>query len=174
MKKSIILFASLLTLSVSAQEWVPSQWPVMTHYDSNHISQIALPLGGIGTGTVSIAGRGDLRDWEIMNVPAKGFITSTNNRNAPFFAIFTKDASGKTNTTMLAGPLRENEYNEGFGMPVPNFGLPRFGQASFDAAYPFGQVHLSDADMPVSVTLKAFNPLVPTDADRIKCKSMCF
>lgn len=166
MRNFCLLFAIFLPLAASAQEWTPSEWPVMTHYDSEHLQQIALPLGGIGTGTVSVGGRGELRDWEIMNVPAKGFITSSNNRNAPFFAIFTKDQAGKTTTTMLAGPLSTNEYNDGFGMPLPNFGLPRFSEASFDAAYPFGQVHLSDEDIPVSVTLKAFNPLVPTDADK--------
>ena len=35
---------------------------------------MALPLGGIGTGTVSIGGRGQLRDWEIFNRPGKGKI----------------------------------------------------------------------------------------------------
>ena len=48
-------------------------WPVMTTYDADHLQRIALPLGGIGTGTVSLGGRGDLRDWEIMNRPAKGY-----------------------------------------------------------------------------------------------------
>ena len=138
----------------------------MTHYDSDHLQEIALPLGGIGTGTVSLGGRGELRDWEIMNVPAKGFNTGTQSRNAPFFAIYTEDAAGQKTASMLAGPLNINEYNHAFGTPVSNFGLPRFREASFDAAYPFGQVNLSDEALPVSVTIKAFNPLVPTDADK--------
>ena len=33
--------------------------------------EVAFPLGGIGTGTVSLGGRGELRDWEIFNRPAK-------------------------------------------------------------------------------------------------------
>ena len=48
-------------------------WPVLTSYDQDHLTRIALPLGGIGTGTVSLGGRGELRDWEINNRPAKGF-----------------------------------------------------------------------------------------------------
>src|SRR6187455_1633802 len=36
------------------------------------LREIAFPLGGIGTGTVSLGGRGQLRDWEIFNRPAKG------------------------------------------------------------------------------------------------------
>ncbi|SVD42236.1 uncharacterized protein METZ01_LOCUS395090, partial [marine metagenome] len=45
-------------------------WPVLKTYDRDHLARIALPLGGIGTGTVSLGGRGDLRDWEIVNRPA--------------------------------------------------------------------------------------------------------
>lgn len=153
-------------LALSAQEWVPSEWPVMTHYDSDHLQEVALPLGGIGTGTVSLGGRGELRDWEIMNVPAKGFNTSKHPRHAPFFAIFTENPAGQKTTTMLAGPLNINEYNHALGTPAANFGLPRFQNVSFDAAYPFGQVYLSDKSLPVEVTVKAFNPLVPSDADK--------
>ena len=48
-------------------------WRVLKRYDGDHLTRIALPLGGIGTGTVSLGGRGDLRDWEIMNRPSKGY-----------------------------------------------------------------------------------------------------
>ncbi len=170
MKMKSKLFLSVATLLIcaglSAREWVPSQWPVMTHYDADHLQEVALPLGGIGTGTVSLGGRGELRDWEIMNVPAKGFNSGTARRNAPFFAIYTQDESGARTTTMLAGPLYPSEYNNGFGESVDNFGMPRFHEASFDGAYPFGQVHLADKTLPVQVTIKGFNPLIPTDADK--------
>ena len=39
---------------------------------------IAFPLGGIGTGSISLGGRGELRDWEIFNRPDKG--------NSPYYA----------------------------------------------------------------------------------------
>jgi hypothetical protein len=48
-------------------------WPVLKQYDQDHTCIIALPVGGIGTGTVSLGGRGNLQDWEIMNRPAKGY-----------------------------------------------------------------------------------------------------
>ena len=164
--KRLLLIPLFFPLLLSAQEWTPAEWPVLTHYDAAHLQEIALPLGGIGTGTVSLGGRGELRDWEIMNVPAKHFNTGTAERNAPFFAIYVKDAQGSSTTTMLAGPLYPNEYNSPSGSPVDNFGLPRFRDASFDAAYPFGQVSLSDPEIPVRVRIKGFNPLVPTDADK--------
>ena len=34
-----------------------------------------MTLDGIGTGTMPLGGRGDLRDWELVNRPAKGFLT---------------------------------------------------------------------------------------------------
>ncbi|MCI6251563.1 MAG: hypothetical protein MR624_00845 [Bacteroidales bacterium] len=70
------LLALLVSIQVTAQAWKPQAWPVLRTYDQDHLGQIALPLGGIGTGTVSLGGRGELRDWEIMNVPAKHFLTT--------------------------------------------------------------------------------------------------
>ena len=81
------------------------QWPVLTHYDQKHLSKIALPLGGIGTGTVSLGGRGDFRDWEIVNRPAKGFKP----RNT-FFALYTRDQAGHVVTRALEGAIEPHEY----------------------------------------------------------------
>ena len=35
-----------------------SNWPMLKHYDRDHLASIAMPIGGIGTGTVSLGGRG--------------------------------------------------------------------------------------------------------------------
>lgn len=112
----IVLFG---IMSIQAQEWKPQQWPVLKKYDQEHLYQIALPLGGIGTGTVSLGGRGELRDWEIMNVPAKKYSTVTTGNNAPFFAIYAKPQNMEATTTLLVGPLYSQEYlhYEGRGKP---------------------------------------------------------
>ncbi|HUU58456.1 MAG TPA: GH116 family glycosyl-hydrolase, partial [Phycisphaerae bacterium] len=135
-------------------------WPVLTSYDRRHLSRIALPLGGIGTGTVSLGGRGDLRDWEIVNRAAKGFAPD----NA-FFALYARPAGGTPVTRVLEGPIEPEAYEGFWGVRARNHGLPRFRNCEFHAAYPFGQVLLSDPDVPVDVRLEAFNPLVPPDAD---------
>ena len=141
-------------------------WPILKQYDQNHLGRIALPLGGIGTGTVSLGGRGDLRDWEIMNRAAKGFVPLRGRRSlGPFFALFTETADGQTATRAIEGPIELSDYEDSHGSTVPNHGLPRFRKCSFAAAYPFGQVILSDSDMPVDVRIKAFNPLIPGDAE---------
>jgi uncharacterized protein (DUF608 family) len=152
----IFVFVSLVSVGIAAEDW-----PFLKHYDQQHLAQIALPLGGIGTGTVSLGGRGDLKDWEIMNRPAKGF-----NPGSPFFAIWLKTADGKTWTRALQGPVERFQYNGPFGVKdATNPGLPCFRDCSFDGGYPFGRVNLADSDLPVAVKIKAFNPLVPADVD---------
>ena len=43
-------------------------------YSGNNLRRAAFPLGGIGTGSVSLGGRGNLMDWEIFNRPGKGTV----------------------------------------------------------------------------------------------------
>ena len=155
----------ILSSLASAGNWTPAEWPMLKHYDSDHLQQIALPLGGIGTGTVSLGGRGELRDWAIMNVPGIGNSTITTGNNAPCFVLFTRGEDGQAQSRMLAGPLYPQEYLHYEGRPADNHGFPRFGHASFDAAYPFGQVNLSDTKLPVTVRIKGFNPLIPGDSE---------
>jgi uncharacterized protein (DUF608 family) len=135
-------------------------WPVLTRYGAESLSHIALPLGGIGTGTISLGGRGDLRDWEIANRPAKGFAPPYS-----FFAIRVAGAGGEPVTRALEGPLPLEDYEGARGSAAPHHGLPRFRECAFEAAYPLGQVLLSDPDVPARVRLQAFNPLVPGDAE---------
>ena len=135
-------------------------YPLLVNYDQDHLRQIGLPLGGIGTGVVSLGGRGNLHDWEIVNRPAKGF-----DLQQTFFSLYTKSADGRVTATALEGIIPQADYEGARGATVPNHGLPRFRQCRFDAAYPFGTVSLSDADVPLRARLTAFNPLIPTDSD---------
>jgi non-lysosomal glucosylceramidase len=163
-RSSFALWFFLLSLSaqpVTTAGPASRDWPKVKQYDQHHLAQIALPLGGIGTGTVSLGGRGDLRDWEIVNRPAKGF-----NPASAFFAINVKSTHRPTVTRALQGPVEEFQYNGGFGVKdATNPGLPCFRLCSFDASYPFGIVNLRDPDLPVAVTIQGFNPLIPTDPD---------
>ena len=133
-------------------------WPILRTYTDRQLRRIALPLGGIGTGTVSLGGRGNLRDWEIVNRPAKGFQPGT-----AFFAIRTESPDGIVTTRAVEGPLDLSEYEGAHGSRAQNHGLPRFREATFGTAYPFGRLELRDDDVPVDVDLEAFNPLVPAD-----------
>jgi uncharacterized protein (DUF608 family) len=121
-------------------------------------------MGGIGCGSISLSGRGELVDWEIMNRPNKTLSEAEREGDSrTFFAIRVKSATHES-VTMLAGPLHPAEIYADEGNPVPQAGLPRFRKASFDGAFPFGQVHLSDRDLPVKVTIKGFSPFIPGDS----------
>ncbi len=117
----------------------PADWPILKRYDEQHLARIALPLGGIGTGTVSLGGRGDLRDWEIMNRPAKGF--TPKGPFGPFFAIFVKDAKGKTQARGLEGPIDPSLYEDASGSSATNHGLPRFRRCTFVGGLSAGAGH---------------------------------
>jgi non-lysosomal glucosylceramidase len=135
-------------------------WPILTHYDQEHLTRIAMPLGGIGTGTVSLGGRGDLRDFEIYSHPDKGFTPPYG-----FFTLWAKPEGEEPVVRCLEGVIEPWLYEGVSGCPVPNHGLPRFRQCTYAAAYPLAQVSLSDPEMPLDVRLEAFNPLIPAEAD---------
>ena len=136
------------------------EWPVLRSYDAAHLQRISLPLGGIGTGTIGLGGRGDLRDFEVGNRPAKGF------RPERSLVAIRTQADGEPARAMLAeGPLPIETYQGAFGSAAPNHGWPRFAECSFDAAYPLGQVRLRDDDFPISVDLQGFNPFVIGDVE---------
>lgn len=127
----------------------------------------AFPLGGIGTGNVSIGSRGDLRDWELANQPDKG-------ATLPFtcFAIraAAADASGSAAArepvtrileARLPGP---HEGDQGYDAGRLA-GLPRLAGSRMRGEYPLLTIDFDDDDLPVQVALTAFTPLVPLDAD---------
>ncbi len=165
MRRTSAVITWCLAASSLSAAGSPEDWPVLKHYDQDHLVSIALPLGGIGTGTVSLGGRGELRDWQIMNRPAIGFSTVVAGNNAPFFAIYVRPAGAAARTTALLGPVHPSEYLHAEGRPANNHGMPRFAHASFDAAYPFGQIRLSDENIPVRVTIQGFNPFIPGNTD---------
>src|SRR5215211_6407349 len=70
-------------------------------YAGDTLREIAFPLGGIGTGTVSLGGRGQLRDWEIFNRPGKG-------RDLPytFFALWAQPDGGDPIARVLESRLQ--------------------------------------------------------------------
>lgn len=162
------VFLALLlgaNIHLPAQQLLSDRIPLLKTYDADHLLQVALPLGGIGTGTVSLGGRGELRDWEIMNVPAKGFSTVTDGNDAPFFAIYAKLEGGGAITKGLLGPLYDSEYQHAEGRSVNHHGLPRFREASFETTYPFGIVNLADSLFPATVKIVGYNPFIPGDSD---------
>ncbi len=138
----------------------PREAPVRT-YTGSGLQEIAFPLGGIGTGTVSLGGRGQLRDWEIFNRPAKG-------KNLPctFFALWCRPAGGDPVVRILERRLLPPLAADRGLSPWAVSGLPRLEEATFRGTYPIADIAFSDGVLPLEVGLEAFTPFAPFD-DRI-------
>ena len=149
----------LPTLSVVAAE----RWPMLRTYDGERLRRIKMPIGGIGTGTISLCGRGALVDWQIRNKPDIGFTPETSRASTAFWLrIETPD--GRVTVRLLEGPLDTMLYEGEEGSPEPNHGFPRFSDCAFEASYPLARVRLRDRAVPADATLEAMNPLIPGDS----------
>ena len=137
-------------------------------YEGNKLKKISFPIGGIGTGSVGIAGNGRLIDWEICNRPNKGSINGFSN-----FSIHIEDSNEKKYTRALNGDLTEDfigqyckKTYEGFGFG-PNCGtmcgFPHFRNQTFNGEFPIANLLFDDDDFPVNVKMTAFNPFIPHD-----------
>ena len=127
-------------------------------YTGEALKMISFPLGGIGTGTIGLGGRGDLRDWEIFNNPRLGYKP---NYTMPF--IFAKSAAGKVAKVLERKLLPPHHESHGL-RPHYFAGLPRLDEALFIGTYPVARVIFQDEDLPVEVSLEAFSPMIPTNA----------
>ncbi len=154
--------AALAAAKAPAQNGIAATPPMVgRRFSGQALREIAFPLGGLGTGTVSLGGYGNLRDWEIFNRPAKGALI-------PFTFACVRLAGGGLDRPLIRVLERQPlpPFNYSHGVPrETSLGLPRFPKAVFIGAYPFARVLLNDARLPLEVTLEAFNPMIPLDSD---------
>ncbi len=123
------------------------------------LATISFPLGGIGTGTIGLGGRGELRDWEIFNRPNLGY-------RPPLTVPFLFARQGRRRVARVLERRLLPPHHASHGLSADGLGgLPRLAEAVFVGTYPVARIHFSDEDLPVSVALEAFNPMIPFDAD---------
>jgi non-lysosomal glucosylceramidase len=131
----------------------PIEYP--RKFTGRQLAMIAFPLGGVGAGSISLGGRGQLRDWEIFNRPDKG--------RSPAYA-FAAIRAGDVARVLESRILPPYEGPSGLGSAnVP--GLPRLAGATFTGEFPLARIDFDDPDLPVRVALEAFTPFIPNDAD---------
>ncbi|GIV19864.1 MAG: hypothetical protein KatS3mg023_1615 [Armatimonadota bacterium] len=131
-------------------------WLILSTYDAQHLREIAMPVGGIGTGFFCLGGKGQLTDWQLMSRPHRGW--------RPMYAhlmLWTRQGT-ESKLRVLEGDLTEG-LSADFGAPQVLAGIPRMKPKGFEATYPFGRALLEDEYTPVSVAIEAFNPLIPGD-----------
>ena len=129
-------------------------------YSGDHLREIAFPLGGIGTGSISLAGRGALVDWEIFNRPNKGSVLPFT-----FFTLFVRREGEGPVTRVLQAPPH-TPLTGAHGVPrETGAGLPHMRNAVFRGEYPFAWISFEDPHLPLEVSLEAYNPFIPLNAD---------
>jgi non-lysosomal glucosylceramidase len=131
---------------------------------------VALPLGGIGTGHVSICGDGGLRQWQLGNT-----INHLGHVPESFFAVRASSTEPPLNVSRilqarLPQPPEEAAPNVSdhivpLDRDPPDAHWDAIASTEFEAAYPFARIRYIDAALPVAVSLEAFTPLVPLDTE---------
>lgn len=137
-------------------------------YENEKAKKISFPLGGIGTGSIGLSGRGELKDFEIFNRPSKGSYHGNT-----FFALKVSE-NGKSQVKILHGDTTADyvgDYSDamyngiGFGPSGSTMaGLPHFKNTSFEGRFPIAGIDYNDEDFPVKARLTAFNPFIPQDS----------
>jgi non-lysosomal glucosylceramidase len=121
---------------------------------------ISFPLGGIGAGSIGLGGRGQLRDWEIFNKPDKG-----NSLQYSFASIWVQTERTKPAVHVLEARI-EPPYEGQNGLGSNNApGLSRLEGATFVGEFPLATIDFHDTRLPVQITLQAYSPFIPLDAD---------
>jgi uncharacterized protein (DUF608 family) len=130
--------------------------------------QIAMPMGGIGSGCVCLAGHGGLVDWSLKHRPATSALPDGFEVRRPGAFALLHIKGEKPITRLVEGPISaERIYDQGLqsqGYRHVGFeGLPRFAEATFRAAYPFGGIGFRHPQVPLEISLTAFSPFIPLD-----------
>jgi len=140
-------------------------------YRGEALRAVAMPLGGLGTGSIALAGDGSLRQWQIHNQVNHAACLPHS-----FFAVWAKEAGGRS----VARVLQSAALYETQGPPPPPTSsdhvvpdahrdllarLRGVDGTEFRGRYPIGEVRYHDAALPVEVSLEAFNPFIPLRAE---------
>jgi uncharacterized protein (DUF608 family) len=129
-------------------------------YTGRKLACIAFPLGGVCAGSLSLGGRGQLRDWEIFNRPDKGV-----NPEYAFPGIRVEVAGSKPIARVLEARIAP-PYEGSSGLGTRNApGLTRLASATFTSDFPFAKIAFRDPKVPVRIELTAFSPFIPHDPD---------
>jgi uncharacterized protein (DUF608 family) len=122
-----------------------------TVYRGAELEKIGMPIGGICAGQVYLGGDGTLWHWDIFN---QQIGTGDGNYAHP--------------------PRPASPLAQGFGLRVTAGGKTAyrplsgkgFAEVTFAGEYPIGLVEYRDPATPVAVSLEAFSPFVPLDAEQ--------
>ncbi len=129
-------------------------------FSGRHLRMISFPLGGAGSGSVGLGGRGQLRDWQIFNRAQKG-----NALRYAFPSLWVQSGKRQPTARVLEARLLP-PYQGASGLGSDNVpGMPRLESCVFTGEFPLAQIAFHDSALPIAVALEAFTPFIPLDAD---------
>lgn len=141
-------------------------------YTGQNLRAVAMPLGGIGTGTIALAGDGSLRQWQIHNqinhlacVPHSFFaIYARTDGGEPVARVLQSDALYDDETMDATPPATSNDHV----VPLPQRRLmrklPGIEGVAYSGTYPIAELEYIDPALPVAVSLEAFSPFIPLNS----------
>ncbi|CAA9572960.1 MAG: GH116 [uncultured Thermomicrobiales bacterium] len=138
-------------------------------YRGDALRAAAMPLGGLGTGTIALAGDGSLRQWQIHNqVNHVACVPHS------FFAVWSR--SHRPPDEPIARVLQSAALYDAEGPPAPPTSndhvvpiphrrllakLPGVRGTELVGGYPIAELRYEDDALPLRVSLEAFNPFIP-------------
>jgi len=136
-----------------------------------HLRSFAMPLGGIGTGNLSICGDGSLRQWQVGNtINHIGYV--------PFalFGIYWQSDFGRDARLLQSADfLREPDFkplSTSSDHYIPNplkrwaIDLPTVDAIEATGAYPAARLQYQIEAAPLEIAMTAWSPFVPLDSER--------
>ena len=157
--------------------WVRSLFektPVTTYRKTkNELRYIGMPVGGICCGTVYVGGDGRLWLWDIFNqnqlgavtkvLPIKLEVFNVKEINNLFGSLYLEPAT--TDVT----PLQQGMalvIKQGTAKIVKRLHQDDWDEITFEATYPAARIKYTDRKLKLEVTLDAFSPFIPGDAEK--------
>ena len=136
-------------------------------YFGDKLNAVAFPIGGIGTGTLSISGYGELVEWQIFNnvdsgakIPHSFFAIRVEIGGEIFTKLlqkrrltFKKDIWWKRNTILTLSCISEIEFYN---------------------LYPIAILKFIDPQLPIDLYLECFNPMIPLDTENSSIPAAVF
>jgi len=140
-------------------EWVRSLFapgsPTVYTKKRDELRFIGMPVGGICCGTVYLGGDGRLWVWDIFNEVHEGFLPG--------------QSGARNGANYVSPPTEHSPLDQGFALKIGDTVRRLDGTGwqdiTFQGEYPLGKVRYADLASPVSVTLTAYSPFIPLNAD---------
>ncbi|MFX1490147.1 MAG: GH116 family glycosyl-hydrolase, partial [Promethearchaeota archaeon] len=132
----------------------------------------AMPLGGIGTGSIAIGGDGLLKQWQVTNtVKHNAFVPNS------FFGVWTKEVGKPNETSTCRALICPKVHEDPDFKPARAVSDHKVGIAAkemfeilqgvetirFDGEYPIAFLEFKDQFLPINISLISYTPFIPLD-----------